>query len=304
MKQPARQFKYLDPQILQKVTHIELKARMMVEGLYASRHRSPFYGFSAEFVDHREYSPGDDPRSIDWRTYARTDRLYVKRFEMESNMNVISLLDVSGSMGYEPQDKNRLRKLEYGCFLAAALNYLVLKQQDSAGLITFDTDIRDFIPPGQGDRHLYLMLNHLEGLKAGAETKLGTTLTRLASRITRRGIVVLISDCHDAPEDIAAGIRQIATRGHELIVFQLLDHDEVVWPFKNLCNFKDMETGAMLMGDPLALRQTYLKRLSEFTSAIEKGCNACGTDYRLIDTSMPIEDVLQSYLLIRRQVHR
>jgi len=299
MKQPIRKFKYLDPAILQKVAGIDLKARLLVDGLYSSRHRSPSYGFSPEFVDHREYAPGDDLRMIDWRTYARTDRLYVKRYRMESNMNVTCLLDTSGSMAYEPQQKGRLRKLEYGCYMAAALAYLVLRQQDSAGLITFDTEIRGFIPPSQGDRHLFLMLSHLEGLQSGNQTRLGAVLTRMVSRLPRRGIIVLISDCHDQPEDVVAGLKLIAARGHELILFHLLDHDEVVWPFKNLCTFRDLETGASVMGDPVALRQTYLDRLSAFTSAIEQGCNTCGFDYRLIDTSKPVEDVLQGYLLMR-----
>lgn len=304
MKQATRQFRYLDPKILQQISGIELKARLLVEGLYASRHRSPHYGYSPEFLDHREYSPGDDLRTVDWRTYARTDRLYVKRFRMESNMNVVCLLDVSGSMGYEPQQKGRLKKLEYASYMAASLCYLALRQQDSAGLITFDTGIRHFIPPGQGDRHLFLILNHLEGIQPGNETRLGDTIQRLIPRLPRRGIIVLISDCHDDPDGVVAGLKNVAARGHELIVFQLLDHDEVTWPFRNLCNFKDLETGATVMGDPLALRHAYLEKLSAFTSAIEHGCNLCGSDYRLIDTSKPIEEMLQSYLLMRRAVRR
>jgi len=301
MQQTSGQFKYLDPDILQKISGIGLKARLLVEGMYASRHRSPFYGFSSEFVDHREYSPGDDLRTIDWRTYARTDRLYVKRFEMESNMNVVCLLDVSGSMGYQPMQKGRITKLEYASYLAASLSYLVVRQQDSAGLVTFDTDVRDFISPRQGQRHLFLLLRHLEGLSAGAETGLGNTLLRLTGRLPMRGIVLLISDCHDDPASVAAGIKQIVIRGHELIVLQLLDSDEVTWPFRNLCNFKDIETGATTMGDPLAIRQSYLQKLSELTSAVEQGCNSCGADYRLVDTSMPIEETLQSYLLMRKR---
>ena len=301
MKQATGQFKYLDATILQKIKGIGLKARLLVEGMYASRHRSPLYGFGAEFVDHREYTPGDDLRTIDWRTYARTDRLYVKRFEMESNMNVVCLLDASGSMGYEPVHKGRITKLEYASYLAASLGYLAVRQQDSAGLVTFDTDIRDFIAPRQGERHLFLLLKHLEGLRAGAETSLGGTLLRLLERLPMRGMVILISDCHDEARSVVAGLKHIAARGHELIVFQLLDHDEVTWPFRNLCNFRDLETGATTMGDPVALRQTYIRNLAELTSAIEQGCNSCGADYRLVDTSMPIEDTLQSYLLMRKR---
>ena len=296
---PTTGFKYLDPDVLRSVASIELKAKMLVEGLYASRHRSPFYGHSAEFVDHRDYAPGDEPKLIDWRVFGRTDRLYVKRLEMESNMNVLVLLDTSASMGYAPLDRKRLTKLEYACYLTAALGYLVCHQQDATGLITFDRDIRQFVPARQGERHLHLMFSVLEDLEPNGETDLSAVLTRLGHVVTRKGLVVVLSDFHDEPDTVAQGLRLLAARGHDVIVFQILDHDEIEWPFEELSNFRDLETGHTVMGDPMAMRERYLKNLNNLIETVSDACKACGADHRLIDTSQPIQKVLRDYLLLR-----
>lgn len=293
--------RFLDVDILRSIASIELKARMLVEGMYASRHRSPFYGYSVEFVDHREYTPGDEPRTIDWKTLARTEKYFVKRFEMESNMNVICLLDVSGSMGYRAKKTQRLAKLEYASYLAASLSFLVNRQQDAAGLVTFDQDIRDFLPARQGQRHLFQILARLEQLRAAGETKLDDVLKIVAQRIRRRGVIVLISDCYGETEAVVDGIRHLSTRGHDVIVFQLMDHDEVTFPFHSLVSFRDLETGSQLIGDPLRQRRMYLDRFESFRNEVRDGCAASGADYRFIDTSEPIELVLRDYLLYRRQ---
>ena len=291
--------RFLDPNILRSLANIELAARMLVEGMYASRHRCPFYGFSVEFVDHREYSPGDDPRLIDWKTLARTEKYFVKRFEMESNMDVTCIVDTSGSMSYNPPDANRLTKLEYANYMAASLCYLVAKQQDSTGLVTFAEEIRDFIPPRQGQRHLFTLLARIEEIEAGGETNIAWVLKQVADRFRRRGIMILISDCYG--EDVIEGIRQLQARGQDIIVFHLLDHDEITLPFKALTSFRDMETGREIMGDPLRQRRSYLERMDNFCTEIREGCAACGADYRLVDTNEPIELVLRDYLLYRRQ---
>ena len=293
--------RFLDPTILRAVANIELRARLLVEGMYASRHRSPYYGFSVEFVDHREYSPGDEPRTIDWKMLARTERYFVKRFEMESNMNVVTLLDVSRSMGYRPPSEERLTKLEYGCYLAASISFLVSRQQDSPGLVTFGDEIRDFVPPKQGQRHLYTILARLEALDAQGQTNLPRVLEIIGQRLTRRGIVLLISDCYGTPSTVVDGIRHLAARGQDVVVIQLMDHDEVTFPFKALTTFRDMETGGHLMSDPLRQRPLYLDRLQRFRSAVESGTVACGADYRFVDTAQPIELVLRDYLLYRRK---
>ena len=302
MAVPAEQtMRFLDPKLLRSLENLELVARLLVEGMYASRHRSPYYGYSVEFVDYREYAPGDDPRTIDWKAVARTEKYFVKRFEMESNMNVACLLDVSGSMDYQPRDKSRFSKLEYACFLAASLSYVVTRQQDSPGLITFDENIRDFIPPKQGQRHFYSMLARLDQLKAGGQTDLSYVLEMVAQRLTRRGIIVLISDCYGNTQNVIDGIRQLRARGHDIIVFQILDHDEITFPFRTLTSFRDMESGTQLMTDPLRQRKLYLNRLDQFTDGINSGCASSGADYRLLDTANPIELVLRDYLLFRRQ---
>jgi len=293
--------RFLDPKILRAVANIELRARLLVEGMYASRHRSPFYGFSVEFVDHREYSPGDEPRTIDWKMLARTERYFVKRFEMESNMNVVCLLDTSRSMAYGAAARDRLTKLEYASYLAASVAFLAHRQQDSPGLATFGDELREFIPPKQGQRHLYTLLSRLEAIEPQGQTALARVLEAIGRRLTRRGIVLLISDCYGEPRSVVDGIRHLAARGHDLIVIQLMDHDEVAFPFKPLTTFRDMETGGALMSDPLRQRPLYLERLGRFRRAIEGGAVACGADYRFVDTSQPIELVLRDYLLYRRE---
>jgi len=293
--------RFLDPSILRSLANIELRARLLVEGMYASRHRSPFYGFSVEFVDHREYSPGDEPRTIDWKMLARTERYFVKRFEMESNMNVVCLLDTSRSMGYRSADRGRLTKLEYASYMAASVAFLVHRQQDSPGLATFGDALREFLPPRQGQRHLYTLLSRLEAIEPQGQTDLARVLEAIGQRLTRRGIVLVISDCYGDARAVVDGIRHLTARGHDVIVLHLLDHDEVAFPFKPLTTFRDMETGAALMSDPLRQRPLYLNRLERFRRRIESGAVACGADYRFVDTSQPIELVLRDYLLYRRE---
>ena len=297
----ANSMRFFDPSILRRLENIELVARLLVEGMYASRHRSPYYGYSVEFVDFREYSPGDDPRLIDWKVLARTERYFVKRFEMESNMDVTCLLDVSASMGYQSKDRSRLTKLEYASFLAASLGYVVTRQQDAPGLITFGEDIRDFIPPRQGQRHFYSLLSRLEEIEAGGATNIEQMLASVAQRLRRRGIIILISDCYGDTRPVVDGIGHLRARGHDVIVFQILDHDELTFPFSALTSFQDMETGTQLMTDPVRQRRVYMERLGGFLNAISTGCNACGADYRQVDTIKPIELVLREYLLFRRQ---
>jgi uncharacterized protein (DUF58 family) len=291
---------YLKPEVLRALQNLELAARLLVEGLYASRHRCPFYGYTVEFKDYREYVPGDAPRMIDWKVLARTDRYVVKRYEMESNMDVLCLLDASGSMGYAPQDRRRLSKFEYGCYLAAGLSYLVVRQQDAAGLVTHGEDVRDFVPCRQGTRHLHNLLAVLQRVSASGGTGLAASLRTAALRLKRRTIVVVIGDCHDDEGATLDGIRKLAAQGHEVVMMQVLDADEVNFPFEALMSFRDIETGAQLMCDPVRQRQRYLEKLETFRYAIRDGCAACGADYRLFDTSQPVETALREYLVFRR----
>ncbi len=293
--------RFLDPEMLRALRSIELRARLLVEGMYASRHRCPSYGFSVEFKDYREYSPGDEPRTIDWKLLARTERVYVRRFEMESDMKVVTVLDASASMAYRSSDPRRLAKFEFGCYLAAALAYLASRQQDAAGLVAFDDDFRIFVPPRQGQRHLYALLARMANLTAQGPTDLPAVLHKLALRLTRRGLVVLISDCHGPESRVAEGIRQLAARGHDVVVFHLLDADEVELPFQALTRFRDLETGAQVMCDPLRQGRAYRARVTAFRETIREACLSAGADYRALVTTQPIETVLRDYLLYRRQ---
>jgi uncharacterized protein (DUF58 family) len=204
-------------------------------------------------------------------------------------------------MGYRATDPSRLTKLEFGSYLAASLAYLVRHQQDSPGVISFDRAIRDFIPPKQGQRHLFTILAKLESLGAQGETDHNRILKLIAQRLKRRGVIVLISDCHGDPDHVSDGVRHLAARGHEVILIHLLDHDEVTFPFKSLASFRDLETRAQVMTDPIRLRKVYLDRLGRFQESIKAGALSAGADYRFVDTSEPIELVLRDYLLYRRQ---
>ncbi|MCJ8328674.1 MAG: DUF58 domain-containing protein [Lentisphaeria bacterium] len=296
--------KFLDPKVLKNINGIEVKARMLVDGMYASRHRCPDYGASVEFVDHRDYVQGDDPRSIDWKMLARTEKYYIKRFEMESNMDVTCLLDVSGSMGYVTDDRNRLTKLEYASYLAASLAFLMGKQQDAAGLITFDTKMRDFLPPKQGQRHLFSILSCLNNIQAGGETDLEDVLKLVAQRLTRRGLVVLISDCYGNAERVIDGFKHVAGRGQEILVFHIVDDDEINFPFDTLTSFKDLESGQQVLSDPLFQRKNYIDRFERFRDEIEEGVAGFGADYRFASTSDPIEILLRDYLLYRKERYK
>lgn len=301
MPAPSKPIRFLDPETLRSLRSIELRSRLLVEGMYASRHRCPAYGFSVEFKDYREYARGDEPRTIDWKLLARTERVYVRRFEMESDMRVMTALDVSASMGYRPDDPSRLTKFEFGCYLAASLAYLASRQQDAAGLVAFDEDFRTFVPPRQGQRHLYALLSRMAGLEPAGKTDLPAVLHKLALRLDSRGMVVLISDFHGPEERVAEGIRQLAARGHDVIVFHILDTDEEELPFQALTRFRDVETGEEVMCDPLRQGRSYRKKVADFRARIRSACLSAGADYLPLTTSEHIETVLRDYLLYRRQ---
>src|SRR4051794_12762827 len=281
--------KFLDAKILRAISDAELRARLLVQGMYASRHRCPYYGYSVEFVDHREYTTGDEPRTIDWKMFARTDRYYVKRFEMESNMNVLCMFDVSGSMGYRPGDSSRLTKIEYGSYLIAALCHLVSHQQDSPGLVTFDQDVREFIPPRQGKRHLFTILSRFEGLEGRAGTAINAVLRTAAKRFRKRGIVVMVSDCNTEEDQVMEGVRLLRAQGHDVVLIHLMDADEVEFPFSALTAFRDLETGERVISDPIRLRKSYLERFEAFRGRIKSDCVKAGVDYRFVSTRDPIE---------------
>lgn len=294
------QYKYLDPSALGKLKNLSLAARTVVEGYFSGMHKSPHKGFSVEFVEHREYTPGVDPRHIDWRVYGRRDKLYVKQYEEETSMRCYVLLDKSNSMGYSSD--GQMTKLEYGSYLAASIAYLMALQHDSVGLITFDEDVTQHVPPRQGPAQLKIFMQLLENTEAGAETSLAATFHQLAEMIKRRSLVVIISDLFDDPGDLVSALKHFRHRKHDVIVFQTLDPTELSFPFDDFSRIVDMETGREITADPQAFQASYLQELDRFLNEVRGGCREAMIDYELVNTKLRFETFLGAYLAKRQRV--
>jgi uncharacterized protein (DUF58 family) len=289
-------FKYLDFDTLSRISNMQLLAKTVVEGFILGLHRSPYRGFSVEFAEYRQYAPGDEIRYLDWKVYGKTDRYYIKQFEEETNLSCHIVLDKSASMGY---GSGRLTKLEYGSYLAASLAYFMMMQRDAAGLVLFDTEIRALLPPRSRTPHLHLMLAELENLKAAGPTAAGKPLHDLAEGIKKRGLIVLISDLYDDPSDVLSGLQHFRFLGNDVIVFHLMDKAELEFPFDRVTEFIDPETGERILTAPDAVRKRYLAELEDFLGAYRRGCADLKVDYKLFDTSMPLELALSEYLFQR-----
>ena len=290
------ELRFLDPAVLARLGTLELKARTVVEGFLSGLHRSPFKGFSVEFAEYRQYMPGDDLSSIDWKVYARTDRYYVKKFEEETNLNGYLLLDVSASMGYGSQG---VTKLEYASMLAGSLAFLMQRQRDAVGLTTFDDSILTMLPPSARPSHLRSLLVTLDRLALGKRTDVSKPLHQLAEGIARRGMVILISDLIDEPEHVIEGLRHFRFRGTDVVVFHVMDPWELTFPFTRASRFRDLEGGDELMAVPSVVREQYLAELNGTIDRYKRELGAAGIDYRLLDTSEPLELALMSYLSTR-----
>jgi uncharacterized protein (DUF58 family) len=293
------QYKYLDPEALGRLKNLTLAARQVVEGYFAGMHKSPHRGFSIEFAEHREYTPGIDPRHIDWRVFGRRDKLYVKQYEEETSLRCYVLLDKSGSMGYK--SGGPLTKLEYSSFLAASLAYLMAFQHDSVGLITYDTRVRDLLPPRQGPGHLRVLMEKLEQTDPGGDTGLSQTFHQLAETLKRRALIVVISDLFDDPDKLIEGLKHFRHKKHEVIVFQTLDPAERTFPFDDVSRIEDLENQREVTSDPRAFRKAYLEGLAEFLAQIRAGCLGAQIDYTLAETDQPFDLFLGTYLA-RRQL--
>ena len=291
--------RYLDPAALSRLGGMELVARLVVEGFITGLHKSPYQGFSVEFAEHRQYMPGDEIRYIDWKVYGKSDRYYIKKFEEETNLRAYILLDISASMNYK-YDERSLTKFEYGCYLAASLTYLMLKQRDSVGLALFDTHIREYIPPRSAATHLNAIITVLENAQPGNETSISVIFNELAKRIVRRGLIIVISDLLDEPSEVLSAIKHLRHRKHEVIVLHLLDKAELTFPFEGPVVFRDMETGRMLPTQSETLRAGYIEQLNAFIQQYRRGCGASQIDYVQIDTTTPFDYVLSSYLSRRK----
>ncbi len=292
--------RFIDPQALTRIASLELIARTVVEGFISGLHRSPHLGFSVNFAEYRTYRPGDDIRKIDWKVYGRTDRFFVKEYEGETNTGIHLILDCSRSMDY---GNKGIRKLEYGQFLAASLGYFAFKQRDAVGFISFDNDIIDYIPARSSIGHLNTVLHAVERARPGERTDFYRTLVNVSERIRRRGIVVVISDLFDDPDKVTHGLRHLASRGNDVIVFQILDPSELHFDFPDAAQFVDMETRAEMHVIPDYLRQEYIKLIAGQISEYEKECRKDRMDFALIDTSRPLDKALFSYLVRRQQLY-
>lgn len=277
-----------------------------MEGFVTGGHRSPYHGFAVEFAEHRPYVPGDDLRHIDWKVWSKTDRLYLKQFEEETNLSATVLLDCSRSMRYGEgqQESGAMGKFDYARTLAACLAYLLQHQQDSVGLVAFDHDVRLSLPAGSHPSHLKQMMHELEQLEADHRTELPEVFTRLAERVRRRGLIILVSDLFAPIEQLSAALRQFQDRGHELVVFHVLHRDELEFPFQDNTLFRAMEEQGEVLTEPRALRRAYLEQLRQYLAEVRRLCAEGGMDYVRLNTAEPLDAALSEYLAFRRRTHR
>ena len=290
------ELRFLDPAVLARLGTLELKARTVVEGFLSGLHRSPFKGFSVEFAEYRQYMPGDDLSTIDWKVYARSDRYYVKKFEEETNLNCYLLVDVSASMGYGSAG---VTKLQYASMLAGSLAFLMQRQRDAVGLTTFDDSIVAMVPPSGRPSHLRSILSTLDRATLGRKTDVAKPLHMLADGIAKRGMVILISDLLDEPEHVVEGLRHFRFRGTDVIVFHVMDPAELTFPFTPASRFRDLEDGGELMAVPSVVREQYLEDMNGAIDRYKRELGGAGIDYRVLDTSQPLEFALMSYLSTR-----
>jgi len=287
---------YFDPVTLSKVSTLLLRARYVVEGLISGLHTSPYKGFSVEFSEHRQYTPGDEIRHIDWKAYAKFDRYYIKEYEEETNLRCYLLVDASASMSYR---SDGVSKFDYACYLAAALAYVMLNQQDLVGLVTFAGSIRQQLPPRSNPRHLRRVIESLEQTEPGGETAMGRTLQQVASQLKRRGLVILLSDLLDEPAEVVRGLRHLRYQKHEVLVFHVLDYDEIEFPFTQLTQFEDLEDDARVIADPRAIKEDYRAQVGQFIKDYERLCRRHSIDYTLFNTRTPLDKGLLKYLAWR-----
>lgn len=291
---------YLQPLVVSKLANMELRARLVVEGFITGLHKSPYHGFSVEFAEHRQYMPGDEIRHIDWKVYGRTDRYYIKQYEEETNLKSYLILDASRSMEFS--SPGNITKLQYASYLAASLSYMMLKQQDAVGLTVFDDQIRTYLPPHSTRAYLQQILVTLEKLAAGGGTGAGKSLHQVAERIRRRGLVIVVSDLLDRPEEVLAALKHFRHKKNEVIVMHVLDPRERSFAFDHDAVFQDMETSDRLMTQPWQIRKAYQREMAAFVERYKWECRENYIDYVLLDTATPFDVALVEYLSRRSKM--
>jgi uncharacterized protein (DUF58 family) len=290
--------KYLKPEVINQIKRLDLRAQFVVKGFLQGLHASPFHGFSVEFSEHRRYASGDDPKDIDWLVYAKTDKYYVKKFEAETNITGYLVMDLSQSMGFT--HRQELTKFDYGICLAAALAYLMIYQQDPVGLITFDTRVKDSLAPKSKRTQLGTLLAHLAKLKPTGPTDIGKSLTQIAAMFRHRSLVMIFSDLLADPGPVFQALRRLRHRGHDVILFHILDEAEVTFPYDGMVEFEDPETNELVVVDASAYRRDYQSEIAAFRAMYKQECFQSGIDYVQLDTSMQFDKALLEYLLSRR----
>jgi uncharacterized protein (DUF58 family) len=285
--------RFLDPEAIARISRLDLRAKQVVDGFISGMHRSQFFGHSVEFIQHREYTPGDDIRHLDWKVWSKTDRFYVKQYEEETNLRCTLAVDVSESMHY---GHGSLDKYSYACTAAACLAYLILLQQDSVGLITFDDDVRKVVPVRSQQAHIDAIVQALHVSRPRAKTGLEKVMRRIAETVSARAMVILVSDLLADRESLFKGLEMLRHRRHDLLVLHVMDNDELEFPFAGTTRFEGMEGLPSVICDPRALRDGYLDALNDFLQQVRRGCARQGIDYALMRTGDRLDSVLALYL--------
>jgi uncharacterized protein (DUF58 family) len=285
--------RFLRPEEISRISRLEVRARQIVEGFLSGLHRSPYYGQSVEFVQHREYVPGDDFRRIDWKVWSKTDKYYIKQYEEDTNLRTLLLVDVSESMSF---GTGAMTKYDYACTVAAALAYLLLRQQDAVGLVTFDDQIRSRVPPRSRQSHLHAIIKSLQAGAPASKTGIDRLLGQVAEEQSLRGMIVLISDLFVDPQQLDRGLSLLRHRGHDVLVFHILDDEELDFNFSGTTKFEGMEGAGDVMCDPRALRDGYLAAFNDFLEKIRRQCARQLIDYQTIRTSEHLDAALAYYL--------
>jgi len=293
--------RFLHPEAIKRISRLDLRARHVVEGFLAGMHRSPYFGQSVEFLQHREYTFGDDPRYVDWKVWAKQDRFYVKQFEEDTNMRCTLLADVSGSMRY---GNGAMNKYEYACTAVVSLAYLALRQSDAVGCISFDESARVTVPQRTRRNHLDSIIQALDVSNPKDKTDLYQVLRTVAEGYPRRGLIVLASDLLVERPGLFRGLKLLRSRGHDVMVFHVLDDDELEFPFTGPTRFEGLEIPDIVRCNPRALREGYLKALEEYLDEVRRGCARHAVDYALVRTSQPLDAMLAAYLSRRMSTVR
>jgi uncharacterized protein (DUF58 family) len=291
--------RFLHPATIAKIGRLDLRARHVVEGFISGMHRSPFFGHSVEFVQHREYTPGDDIRHLDWKVWSKTDRFYIKQYEEETNLRSTLVIDVSESMQY---GRGAMNKYSYGCTIGACLAYLLLRQQDSVAALTFDSDVRVRVPGRSQQTHIDAIVKAMDVSRPREKTDMHKILRQVTESVHSRSMIVIISDLLIDREPLLRGLEMLCHRKHDILVFHVLDEDEMVFPFTGTTRFEGMEELPHLLCDPRALRDGYLEALDEYLVEVRRGCTRLGIDYLLVRTSDYLDAVLSKFLHHRMDI--